>query len=518
MPRSRAGLIAGAAAGAALAALALPRSSFWPLGWLGLAPLFYALNAAESRRRAALAGFVAGWAYHAAVLHWIYATCRFALIPPAAAVLAWAALAAVLAVQWAVVGWLGSWLGARCPRVLRPWLWAVLWTGLGAAASWWTPRIGVDVLTYTQGPNLALLQAGSWGGPFLVGFLVALVNAAVAESWVDAQAGAHDGPSRPALAAAALLTAAIWGHGEWVLLRRPPAPAGPTARVEILQPVIDQYAKWDSRYIQEILGRFDQLLSLPRPRNPALVVWPETSIPRWTSRGVAAPEAARWAAKLGAEHLVGVVARAQDSAGPANGVQLVRPDGSVGGFYAKRELVPFGEYVPFRWAVPRFVIDRWLAVLDNLGDMEAGPKAPALIETPFGKTSVTICYEAMFPRWARRDAARGSRLLVNVTNDGWYKDTWGPYQHFAVNALRAIENREWVIRSGNTGVSAVIDPWGVVVAELPLNVRGRLDADVPLEDAFPARSFYARHGDWLGALCLFLTALACVGRLTVLAG
>jgi apolipoprotein N-acyltransferase len=139
--------------------------------------------------------------------------------------------------------------------------------------------------------------------------------------------------------------------------------------------------------------------------------------------------------------------------------------------------------------------------------MSPGPKRPPLLTTPFGPTSATICYEAMFPRWARLDASRGAKLLINVTNDGWYKDTWGPSQHFGANVFRAIENRLTVIRSGNTGISAVIDPWGVVTAELPLGARGRLDADVPLSDPFPARSFYSRHGDWLGMLCLLLTVL-----------
>jgi apolipoprotein N-acyltransferase len=112
----------------------------------------------------------------------------------------------------------------------------------------------------------------------------------------------------------------------------------------------------------------------------------------------------------------------------------------------------------------------------------------------------------MFPRLARADAGRGARILVNVTNDGWYKNTWGPYQHFQVNTCRAIENRVTVLRSGNTGISGVIDPWGVVTARLDLNERGRLDAEVPLADPFPRRSFYARHGDWLGALCLLAAA------------
>jgi apolipoprotein N-acyltransferase len=221
-------------------------------------------------------------------------------------------------------------------------------------------------------------------------------------------------------------------------------------------------------------------------------------------------EAAVWAMKQHAPHLIGIMALPEGAQGAANAAQLVLPDGKLGGYYQKRELVPFGEYVPFRRFVPRWVIDRWLQVLDRFGDMSAGPEEQALLATPFGPTAVTICYEAAFPRWARRDAERGARLLINLTNDGWYKDTWGPSQHFGMNRFRAVENRITEIRAGNTGISGVIDPWGVVAASLPLGARGRLDADVPLTDPFPQRSFYTRHGDWFGTLCLASSALGLI--------
>ncbi|MFI5361326.1 MAG: apolipoprotein N-acyltransferase [Elusimicrobiota bacterium] len=512
MPRGRRGLIAAAALGAALAGLSLPRAGLWAFGWIGLAPFFLAAGEARSRRGAAAAGFAAGFAFHGVVLNWIYATCRFARIPVPVSLLAWAALCAALALNWALVAFVGSELGRRAPRALRPWIWAVVWTGVAAATGAWTPRLTADLLAYTQWPNLALIQAGSWGGPHLLGFAVVLVNAALAEAWLDAAAGSA-GPARWPLAAALALVAGLWIHGESALSARP-AERGATARVEILQPVIDQYRKWDAAFVGEIVAGFDELLARPGPA-PAVVVWPETSIPRWVARGDAPPEAARWAAAQKSTHLVGVVVSPQDAGGPTNGVQLVAPDGRVAGFYAKREIVPFGEYVPFRGLIPRFVIDNWLQILDNFGDMTPGAARQPLFDTPFGPTAVTICYEAMFPRWARLDSARGARILINVTNDGWYKNTWGPSQHFQANVFRAVENRIPVIRSGNTGVSAVIDPWGVITAELALGERGRLDADVPLSDAFPARSFYSRNGDWFGMLCLILTLLALLRRAIV---
>lgn len=512
MPRGGRLQLGAVALGGAFAALGLPSLGLWAFAWFGLVPMILAANAAPSPRRAAAYGFAAGFAYHVVAAHWIYATCRFAQVPVVVSALAVIGLAAVLGANWALAAALVRSLSGALPRAARPWLWALCWITVASATSRWTARVGMDLLAYTQFDNLALLQAGSWGGPHLLDFVLMLFNAALAEVWLDDR----DDRTIPAAAAAFVLAAGVWVHGAYVLASRPEA-RGPAGRVEILQPRVDQYHKWSETWIAEILAGYDELLARPRPAPPLLVVWPETSIPRWSPRAEPVPEAARWAVKLGAPQLVGIIASPSteaDGAGGANAVQLISPDGRIDAFYAKRQLVPFGEFVPLRRFVPRFVIDRWLMILDNLGDLEAGEARQPLLMTAWGPVAVTICYEAIFPRWPRLDAARGARLMINITNDAWYLDTWGPRQHYRINRFRAIENRLTVIRSGNNGVSAVIDPWGVTTAELGLDERGRLDAEVPLEDAFPKRSFYTRHGDWLGALCMLFVALAAGWRLS----
>jgi apolipoprotein N-acyltransferase len=302
------------------------------------------------------------------------------------------------------------------------------------------------------------------------------------------------------LGAAALLAA----HGAWTLIQKP-AP-GPAALVEILHPGVDQYEKWDRAKSARVWSLLDALVDLPRSAPPALTVWPETSAPRWgADESVALPEAAAAARRSGAPQLAGLVSRGPE--GPHNAAQLVAPDGALDGGYRKRELVPFGEYVPFRGLLPRFAVERWFSILDRFEDVDAGDADQPLARTAWGKASVTICYEALFPRWALRDARRGARLIVNMTNDGWYPRTWEPAQHFHVNRLRAVETRSWLLRSANLGLSGVISPWGEVVASVPERAVTRLHVAVPTTDLWPGGSWYVRHGDVLGSLCLILTAV-----------
>ena len=510
MPRGGLAQLSVVALGAALLALGLPSLGLWAFAWFGLVPLVVIANETMSVRRAAALGLAAGIAYHVVTLNWLYTTCRYAQVPVVVSVLVLLGLSALLGASWAAAAALARWTAPSLPRVLRPLIWALCWAAVASAASRWTPRFGVDLLGYTQWSNLGLIQAGSWGGPHLLDFLIALVNAALAEAWIDSREG-DVGAGVPAVSFALALTAGIWAHGAYVLASRPEM-RGPLGRIEILQPRVDQYHKWNEVWISEILAGYEELLSRPRAASPLLVIWPETAIPSWSRRTEPVPVAARWAVKLGAQHLVGIIASAENGMGPANAIQLIAPDGRVDSSYTKRQLVPFGEFVPLRSWVPRFVIDRWLMVLDQLGDMAAGAARQPLLQTAWGPTAVTICYEAMFPRWSRFDAARGARLLINITNDAWYLDTWCPRQHYRANRFRAIENRLTVIRSGNNGVSAVIDPWGVTTAELALHERGRLDTEVPLADAFPERSFYVRHGDWLGAACLSLVLILLLRR------
>jgi apolipoprotein N-acyltransferase len=493
VPRGVAALLA--VVGGLALALTLPRPGICLLGWIGLAPLIYATSSRTLRESFKL-GWLAGFAFHGLAFYWIYSTCRFAGIVVPVAVLAWAALCAFQAVAWGASATLGRWLTRKTAPAWRPLVWAVAWTAGAVLWERWTPRLPGDLLQYTQWRHLALLQIASIGGPHALGFIVALVNAGLAQAWDESEGGRKAETNGAwALCLGIAFAAAALVFGEWALVQRGANPAATAIHLEILQPNVDQYQKWDDRYGEAIMGNLGELLARPRETAPALVVWPESALPWLVREGEGLGEAGEWSRRLGSAQLVGAVTRRGGDY--HNSLVLLDANGAPVSAYHKRELVVFGEYVPFA-----SFFRAWIGKLNELGGITRGADEQPLFDTPLGRTAGSICYEAVFPRWARRDAHRGARVIVNVTNDGWYKQTWGPYQHYQTNVYRAIENRATVIRAGNTGISAAIDPWGVVLARQDLNTRGRLDADVPSSAAYPEGSFYSRHGDWLGLLCL----------------
>ncbi|HAH07509.1 MAG TPA: apolipoprotein N-acyltransferase [Elusimicrobia bacterium] len=481
------------ASGAALA-LCLPRPGLTFLAWFLPALLLDRLLRAPSAKRGAFLGWLFGAAFCGTALHWIYLTCRYAGVFVPLAFSAWALLAAFLGLNWALFGLLARPLGALSPW-MRPWAWAVLLAGVESlSARFGGPRLGPDVLAYTQWRHPILLQGLAWGGPHALSFLILLVNGVLLGLW------RRDRGAVPNAAAAALLLGLWTAHGASVLAGRSEAFGSAGAPIEILQANIDQYEKWDERYEEKIRGAFDALLSRPRSVKPSLVLWPESALPGWLDDPKNSRWVSGWARRLGAAMLVGSVARLGERT--HNSAVLFDERGEPSGLYNKRRLVPFGEFVPWREKLEPFI-----GILSQMGDFHPGQERQPFISTPAGPLAVTICYEQVFPRLVLGDAARGARMFANLTNDGWYKDTWGPYQHFWVNVFRAAETRSTLLRAANTGISGVIDPYGIVLAKTGLMRAERLDARLPLVDPFPGGSFYARRGDWAGALCLLCAAL-----------
>ena len=178
-------------------------------------------------------------------------------------------------------------------------------------------------------------------------------------------------------------------------------------------------------------------------------------------------------------------------------------DPQTGGLaaYRKVKLVPFGEFIPFEWIISFFTKN--IEVMGALGGFTPGPLDQPLLEAGGIKLGTTICYESIYPQLWRRHNKNGAQLFVNITNDAWFFKTAAPYQHLAVNVLRAAENGRPVLRAANTGFSAYIDGFGNIQKVSNLFTREILTVSVPLS-VRPDSTFYAQWGDWFAWVCAII--------------
>lgn len=265
----------------------------------------------------------------------------------------------------------------------------------------------------------------------------------------------------------------LCGYGIGRLATVPPAD-GPMVRV--VQPNVAQHHKWDPTHRERIWRTLRQLSA---GSDAALVVWPETALP-FLYR-VPSMEQGELAAALGPAQLITGVAEIEPMGAGlrrTNSVYVIQPGGILTARYDKVRLVPFGEFLPFAGPLNRLGLS---ALADGVGRFEAGTE-PAVLSTAIGPVQPLICYEVIFAGFR---APQPVRALVNVTNDAWFGATPGPAQHLRHASLRAIEQGRPVLRSANTGISAIIDGAGRLVEALPLNVQGQLEARLPAIHAPP---------------------------------
>lgn len=279
----------------------------------------------------------------------------------------------------------------------------------------------------------------------------------------------------------------------------------PDVRLRIVQANIAQRDKWNPELRVANLARHIDLSRTPTEVAPTHVIWPEAAVPFLLANDVLARVRSAEAAPPGGALITGSVRRTFQ-----NGVQQLRnallvidEAADVQQVYDKSHLVPFGEYVPLRGVLP---IDK---IVPGQGDFVAGP-GRRLLEIPgLPAVSPLICYEAIFSgRVTPRDARPG--VLLNLTNDAWFGTFAGPQQHFAIASTRAVEEGLPMVRAANTGISAVVDSYGRVIARLGIGEQGVLDSGLPV--ALPPTPF-ARWGELIpmilaGLFLAFALALA----------
>jgi len=474
-----------------LAAAALPPVDMTPVLVLSFVGFVWLFDGAQGSREAFGIGWCFGLGFFVAGLYWLAAAlfvdiAKFWWLTPFALL----GVPAILAIYTG-----GATLGAHwiCRRlrwrgVSRALALAAFWCG----AEWLRGHLLTELPWNLTGyawsgafpGSLAMLQVTSVVG--IYGLSLLTVTAAV----LPATLGDLGGRRWPPLMAAAALIAACFAFG-WARLDAVGVPGTqPGVRIRLVQPSVPQTLKNNPG---ERLANFRRQLALSR--GPAdigdpfnVLIWPEASAPPFLDRDAAARTAIAELLPATGLALVGSD-RSDPPPGPLehfwNGMVAIDHAGQIQGVYDKAHLVPFGEYVPFRGVLP---MDK---ITPGTVDFSAGPGPRTLHLPGLPPVSPLICFEVIFPG-AVIDPADRPQWLLAISNDAWYGFTSGPFQHFAIARVRAIEEGLPVVRAANNGVSGLIDPLGRVVQRLTLDVVGNLD--VPLPRALPP-TLYEQLGD-----------------------
>lgn len=466
----------------------------WPVALAALAMLTARIAAEAQVARAVWLGWIAGAGHFAAALFWIVEPFmvepwRYGWMAPFALVL----MAFGMALFWALAAGAAAAVGGAAPGR----------RAIGFAVA----LAGADLLrgyAFTGFPwalvghlwiGTPVMQAVALVGPVGLTLIATLAAALpVLGRGPCARAGLL------ALSVSAL--ALIWVAGV-VRLAAPDPASARDIRVRLIQPNAAQALKWREDMWRMFLDRQMAQTALPADRPLDLIVWPETAVPYLLDD--AGPLFAAIAATAGGVPVAAGVQRAE-GARYFNTLAVTDAAGRITSVYDKWHLVPFGEYLPYGDLLARFGISAFAA--QSGGGYTPGPGPRVLDLGAAGKVLPLICYEAVFPQDLR--TPERADWILQVTNDGWFGNLSGPFQHLAQARLRAVEQGLPLLRSANTGVSAVIDAKGRVLQTLALNSAGILDAEVPA--ALPA-TLYARTGDLPATILigLALLALAAVG-------
>lgn len=510
----RRALIAFLAGGAST--LAMPPLDFWPALFLTFPVVVWLIDGAGIGRwngagAAALAGWCFGFGYFLSGLYWVGNAFLvdadiFGWLLPFAVTILPAGLALFTAFGFALARLLWTRgplriLTLAAALTLAEWLRGHLLTGF----PW-------NAFGYALTGSLALAQAaaliGLWGLT-LIAIAVFASPAVLADDTADTLR-----PWLPPVVAVVLLAAlAIYGA---IRLATTPTTFVAGVKLRIMQPNIPQDKRFNYAAKAEVMRRYIALsnrAASPQEQGIAGVthlIWPESAFPFFLTREADALAAIADLLPPGTVLITGAARLAEQESRPNrirayNSVYVVDHDGTILSVYDKVHLVPFGEFLPLRHLFERLGLQQLIRVP---GGFLPGRRRRAMAAANAPPFVPLVCYEAVFPHAV---VPRGERpgWLLNLTNDGWFGLSSGPYQHLQQARLRAIEEGLPLVRAANTGVSAVIDPVGRMINFIPLGREGVLDSALPQRIASP---LYARTGDGISIACVGIILLFSLWR------
>lgn len=491
------------AAGAAglLLSFTFPPWGMSLLAWVALVPLLWAVQRETSARKCALYGALFGLVFFVSDVRWITETLTIhGHFSPVAAAGIFMLMVVFLALYPAVFACLLGFFRNKglAVAVMAP----LVWTGLEYARANLFTGFPWDLLGYSQVNSHALVQIADITGVYGVSFVVMLVNGCIFEVTRYFVTRESRGMWRLAVTTGAVLVSVLaYGHVREAQFAQN-GNNGQTLTVGVLQGNIPQDLKWQRSMREHTFLTYQDLGRQAVEEGAGLLVWPETSAPvmfggkdlDWKVPGLIS-QRLNVPMVIGApfQKLIGKTVHYYNSAFLVDGASLRSR-------FDKIHLVPFGEYMPLSWLLP---LGPGIAARE--ADYSAG-QTMVVMGLPQGERfSVLICYEAIFPDLARLAVSKGAQMLVNITNDGWFGESAAPYQHLAMAGMRSVENRVWLIRAANTGISAAFDPTGHRKKYIPLEKQGFFTEKVSLRKS--QCTFYCRFGDVFAWGCIGICVL-----------
>jgi apolipoprotein N-acyltransferase len=419
---------------------------------------------------------------------------------------------------WGLVVLIGLFVGLQCGVfawcVNRLAQQSILLACVGAPFLWVTlefvrehfPEISFPwgLLGYPASSNLGLLQITSLTGIYGLSFFAVSINAVFA--WCDA---ATETPVRTRVTV--LVSTLVFLLAVILIAPRfvPLVHANHYARaVQLNFPEVNDFPPTWYQQHEEDLNDIEHLSLEPSDKHPDLLIWPETPAPFSFEDARFVNRASAIGVKFGHPFLAGAIEWRPLAANgsiiqhvivPYNSAVMVDSKGHNIFTYDKIHLVPFGEYEPFP-LIHRVV----KSVSSEIGGFAKGHKF-AVAHLPDGYTlSAFICYEAIYPGQIRHFAAEGAQLFVNISNDGWFGRSAAAEQHLRFARVRAVENRRWMLRVTNSGITVSVDPYGRIFSPVPPDVRAGVDLPY---DFRTDETVYTRYGDWFAWLCIIVSAI-----------
>lgn len=485
--------------------LSQPPFNLGHIGWFCLIPLFLALNG-KTLRQSFFLGFITGIVYFLGILYWLFPIMVPATIFGTSLLIIYLSLFfAVFCIFFRIV------TPDQETKTFFPIRYIIfasaLWVSLEYIRTLGVLGFPWGLIAYSQWKNTTLIQIADITGVYGVSFVIVLFNGALA--YLIYQYRPPFEPKKFAGGGMAALSIFLIGviifvffYGMRAISKYAPLIEIDKKKVDIalVQGNIDQNKKLDPNYLGESLGIFMGLTRELRGA-PDLIVWPETAITASLNENKFLEGKIRGFARSTKTFFLSGVQEIENGK-YFNRAILISPNGEILEKYDKIHLVPFSEATPyfFKWIFP------FLKKIIPGEDITSG-KEYTVFSHPLGKFSCCICFESIFPQEIRRFTKNGIEFLINITNDAWFGKTSAPYQHFATNVFRAVENRMEIARAANSGISGYINRIGQPRYRTSIFTRCVIRSTLNLRTT---ETIYTRFGDIFSWICLIISLFSVI--------